>query len=74
MRSFSVQIINFHSNLFKGGNENVIIVYRNLFYSSRSQFARLFTIERKEEMQGDIKVIVNSWLVFKVEILHLVLT
>jgi hypothetical protein len=65
MRSFSIQIINIHSNLFKEGNENMIIVYRNLFYSSRNQFACLFTIERREEMQGDIKVIINSWLILK---------
>jgi hypothetical protein len=57
--------MNRHSYSFENGNENMIIVYKNLFLSSRSQFARIFTIEHKEEIKGQLKVIINSWLILK---------
>jgi hypothetical protein len=45
--------------------EFLVMVYKNLFYSSRNQFARVFAIERKEEIKGQIKVTINSWFIFK---------
>jgi hypothetical protein len=65
IRMFNVMIINKHSYLFKDGNENMLMVYKNLFYSSRNQFACIFMIERQEEVKGQLKVIINSWLILK---------
>jgi hypothetical protein len=65
IRNFNIVFMNRYSNLFKEGNENVIVMYKNLFFSSRNQFARIFTVERREETKGQLKVIINSWLILK---------
>jgi AraC-like DNA-binding protein len=65
MRTFNIKVIGRYDKIFKDDNKKLQLVYKNIAYSSRFQFARVFSIERREETKGQIVVNVNSWLILK---------
>jgi hypothetical protein len=65
MRTFNIMIIGRYDQILKKPERKMLMVYNNISYSSRYQFARIFTIERKEEIKGQIMLIINSWLILK---------
>jgi hypothetical protein len=65
MRTFNIKVIGRYNKIFKEDNKKLQLIYKNIAYSSRFQFARVFSIERREEIKGQIIVNVNSWLILK---------
>jgi hypothetical protein len=44
---------------------NKMVVFRNLYYSSRTHFYRAFVIYREELEKNCFNLIVNTWLILK---------
>jgi hypothetical protein len=65
LKTFNIKIIGRYDKLFNDDSKKFQLVYKNIAFSSRFQFARIFAIERKEEVKGQIVVNVNSWLILK---------